>query len=105
MTTGCVADRLDALRRLRAAGLRAFAVVPLALPMDPARLIDAVAPCVRSVRIDRMHAGERARPLRARASGLGAMTSRQRWWTLGPGGFTARGGRVDACDDRAAARD
>ncbi|MFM7298221.1 MAG: hypothetical protein ACKO4Q_13500, partial [Planctomycetota bacterium] len=63
MTTGCVVDRLDALRRLRAA------VVPPALPMDLARLIDAVAPCVRAVRIDRMHAVERARPLRARASG------------------------------------
>ena len=34
-------ERLDALRRLHAAGVRTFAVVQPALPMDAARLVDA----------------------------------------------------------------
>lgn len=100
-------ERLDALRRLHAAGVRTFAVVQPALPMDAARLIDAVAPYVRAVRVDRMHAVERAEALYARAGRLDAMDdgfadALVRALTEG---FAARGVRVDALDDLAAALD
>jgi DNA repair photolyase len=100
-----IAARLDALRRLHAAGVRTFAVVQPALPMDAARLVAEVAPFVRAVRVDRMHAVERARPLYERAGRRDAMTdgfadALVRELTAG---FAARGVRVDALDDLAAA--
>ncbi|MGH7786336.1 MAG: radical SAM protein [Candidatus Binatia bacterium] len=55
--------RLDALRQVHAAGIGAFAVIQPILPMDPERLVDAVAPYVRAVRIDRLYVGERVRHL------------------------------------------
>lgn len=98
-------ERLDALERLHAAGVRTFAVVQPVLPMDAANLVARVAPFVRAVRVDRMHALSRARHLYARAGRLDAM---------GEGfaealeralreGFAARGVRVDELDDLATA--
>jgi DNA repair photolyase len=100
-----IEERLDALERLHAAGVRTFAVVQPVLPMDAANLVARVAPFVRAVRIDRMHALSRARHLYARAGRLDAM---------GEGfaealerelreGFAARGVRVDDLDDLATA--
>ncbi len=98
-------ERLDALTRLHAAGVRTFAVVQPVLPMDAANLVSRVAPFVRAVRIDRMHALSRARHLYARAGRLDAMGEafaealerelRER--------FAARGVRVDELDDLATA--
>ena len=98
-------ERLDALRRLHAAGVRTFAVVQPALPMDAARLVDAVAPYVRAVRVDRMHAVERARPLYERAGRPDAMAEGFADALVRElsEGFAARGVRVDALDDLAAA--
>ena len=98
-------ERLDALERLHAAGVRTFAVVQPVLPMNAANLVARVAPFVRAVRVDRMHALSRARHLYARAGRLDAM---------GEGfaealeralreGFAARGVRVDELDDLATA--
>ncbi len=100
-----IEERLDALERLHAAGVRTFAVVQPVLPMNAANLVARVAPFVRAVRIDRMHALSRARHLYARAGRLDAM---------GEGfaealerelreGFAARGVRVDDLDDLATA--
>lgn len=58
-----IEERLAALAALRAAGVRTFAVVQPLLPMDPARLAERVAAATSRVRIDRMHATERALPL------------------------------------------
>ena len=98
-------ERLDALERLHAAGVRTFAVVQPVLPMSAANLVARVAPFVRAVRIDRMHALPRARHLYERAGRLDAMGDgfaeglerelRER--------FTARGVRVDELDDLATA--
>lgn len=100
-----IEERLDALRRLHAAGVRTFAVVQPALPMDAARLVAEVAPYVRAVRVDTMHAVERARPLYARAGRLDAMEEGFADALVRElsEGFTARGVRVDALDDLAAA--
>ena len=97
--------RVDALQRLHAAGVRTFAVVQPVLPMDVARLVARVAPFVRAVRIDRMHAVSRARHLYVRAGRLDAMddafaASLEQELRAG---FAARGVRVDELDDLAAA--
>ena len=55
-----IENRLGALRACHQAGLLTFAVVQPVLPMSVERLVDAVAPHVRAVRIDRMHAMSRA---------------------------------------------
>ena len=98
-------ERLDALEQLHAAGVRTFAVVQPVLPMNADALVSRVAPFVRAVRIDRMHAPSRAQPLYARAGRLDAMGDafaealerelRER--------FAARGVRVDELDDLTAA--
>lgn len=58
-----IADRIDTLAALRAAGVTTFAVIQPVMPMNPARLVDALAPHVDCVRIDRMYQCEQARPL------------------------------------------
>ncbi len=98
-------ERLDALERLHGAGVRTFAVVQPVLPMSAARLVDRVAPFVRAVRIDRMHALSRARHLYERAGRLDAMGddfagALERELREG---FAARGVRVDDLDDLATA--
>ncbi len=50
-----IEERLDALRRCHAAGLRTYVIIQPMLPMDPARLVALTAPYVRAVRIDRMY--------------------------------------------------
>lgn len=61
-----IEERLAALRACHAAGLRTFAVIQPLLPMDPDRLVEAVAPYVHAVRVDRMYQVDRAAPLYAR---------------------------------------
>lgn len=51
-------ERIEALARCRAAGLRTFAVVQPVLPGNPRRLAARLAPLVDVVRIDRMHHAE-----------------------------------------------
>lgn len=58
-----IEERLEALRACHAAGLRTFAVIQPMLPMDPDRLVAALAPWVRAVRIDRMYDLPRVRHL------------------------------------------
>lgn len=58
--------RLEALRALSAAGLRTFAIVQPMLPLDPARLVDLVAPHARAVRIGPMFEKQRTREIYAR---------------------------------------
>ena len=58
-----IEERLDALRALHAAGVRTFGVIQPVLPMDVDRLVEQVAPFVRTVRIDRMHLGARVQHL------------------------------------------
>jgi DNA repair photolyase len=59
------ADRIErrvfALKTLRAAGIRTFGVIQPILPMNPERLIDAIADHVSVVRIDRLYFGESVR--------------------------------------------
>lgn len=50
-----VGARLEALRALHSAGLRTFAVIQPMLPMDPAALVEALAPWVHAVRIAPMY--------------------------------------------------
>lgn len=99
-----IAERLDALRRCHAAGIATFVVVQPVLPMDPARLVELVAPYVRAVRIDRMHALDRMKHLYERADRMDAMTdsfASQAEQAL-RAGFAARGVRCDDLDDFAA---
>jgi DNA repair photolyase len=95
--------RLEVLRTLHAAGVVTFAVVQPALPMNPARLVSAIAPHVAAVRLDRMHEVKRALPLYA-AAGVRAFAE------PGPAEglvrelhrrFSARGVPIDARDDLA----
>ncbi len=68
-----VEARLEALRALRAAGLRTFAVIHPMLPMDPARLVEAIAPHVEVVRLGPMAEKARIRWAYARVGRLEAM--------------------------------
>jgi DNA repair photolyase len=58
-----IEERLEALRILHAAGVRTFAVIQPVLPMNIERLVDAIAPFARAVRIDGMHVTPRAMAL------------------------------------------
>lgn len=98
-----IEERLEALARCHAAGLRTFAVVQPVLPMDPERLVARVAPFVRSVRIDRMHDPARYAELYARAGRPDAATD-----AFAEGveaalreGFSRRGVAIDELDDLA----
>ncbi|MEB2312753.1 MAG: radical SAM protein [Sorangiineae bacterium] len=99
-----IEERIAALERCRAAGLRTFAVIQPILPMNVEHLIDRVAPWVDAVRIDRLHFRDRAREL-FRRSGLDyalddaffdQTEARLRE------GFRSHGVRIDDLDDMAA---
>jgi DNA repair photolyase len=94
-------DRLDALRTCHRAGIVTFGVVQPMLPMDPDRLVAAMAPFVRCVRIDRMHEKDRAMPLYERAGRLDAAEDGyfERTAARLTEGFTSRGVLIDAFDD------
>lgn len=64
--TESVEGRLEALRALCAAGLRTFAIVQPMMPLDPARLVELVAPHVRAVRIGPMFEKQRTQEIYAR---------------------------------------
>lgn len=94
-------ERIDALRQLHAAGIRTFAVIQPLLPMDPDRLVAALAPYVRAVRLDRLYDGGRIRSLYEthglqRFAGDAYATDIYRRLARG---FMARGVRVDPLDD------
>lgn len=93
--------RLDALRRCHAAGLRTFAVVQPVLPMNVSRLVDAVGPYVRAVRVDRMHQPERYRALYEAAGAVDAMGDAFVARTVSAlrEGFTRHGIALDELDD------
>jgi hypothetical protein len=71
------------------------------LPMDPDRLVSAMAPWVRCVRVDRMHEMARARSLYERAGRLDAAEDSyfERTAERLIQGFTSRGVVVDPGDD------
>ncbi|MBK6534151.1 MAG: radical SAM protein [Deltaproteobacteria bacterium] len=100
-----IAERLEALQACHAAGLSTFVVVQPVLPMDPARLVALVAPYVRAVRIDRMHAVSRMAYLYERAGRLDAMSDAfaARLERELRAGFEARGVSCDDLDDLGAA--
>lgn len=96
-----IADRLRALRALSEAGVRTFVVVQPVLPMDVERLVEAIAPYVRAVRIDRLYAGERVRHLYA-AHGLEAAAGdafAERTMGALQAALAARGVAVDSLDE------
>jgi DNA repair photolyase len=98
-----IPERLDALRTLRAAGVRTFAVVQPMLPMDPARLVAEVAPHVDAVRLDRMHELSGALPLYERAGLRDAATDAfaEEHLRRLTDGFSAAGVAIDVEDDLA----
>ena len=71
------------------------------LPMDPARLVEKMAPLVRAVRIDRMHEIEASRHLYEAAGRLDALEDSffARLEHALRAGFAARGVIVDELDD------
>jgi DNA repair photolyase len=96
-----IAQRLAALERLHAAGLRTFAVVQPMLPMNPERLVAALAPLISEVRIDRMYELQRVRHLYEETGRLDAATA-DFFKCTGEAlrvGFSARGIRYDEMDD------
>jgi DNA repair photolyase len=96
-----VAARVDALAQLHAAGVRTFVAVQPMLPMDPARLVDLVAPHAPVARIDRMYKLDAVAHLYAAAGCPEAMTDAffARTSAALREGFAARGVRVDDLDD------
>lgn len=58
--TSRVEERVNTLRRARAAGIRTFAAIQPLLPMDPDRLVDLLAPHVEAVRLGPMHERQRS---------------------------------------------
>jgi DNA repair photolyase len=96
-----IEERLDALAQCHRAGVTAFGVVQPMLPMDPDRLVAAMAPFVRSVRVDRMHERARARPLYERAGRPDASEDAYFDRTAARliQGFTSLGVLVDVADD------
>lgn len=98
-----IEDRLEALARCKAAGLRTFGLVQPMLPMDPEKLLGRLAPLVDAVRVDRMHGVERMLPV-YRAAGLEEAASDAWFEATGRAlreGFTRRGVRLDELDDLA----
>lgn len=88
-----VAARLAALRALHGAGLRTFAVIQPMLPMDPAALVDALAPWVYAVRIAPMYEKPRSAAL---YRAIGREDAADEAWELATferlkAGFAARG--------------
>lgn len=96
-----IEERLEALRTLHAAGIRTAAVIQPVLPMNPERLVAAVAPYVLMVRLDRMHMGERVRPL-YEAHGLSEFATEEFASTAIArlaSGFRSHGVEVDSLDN------
>jgi DNA repair photolyase len=96
-------DRFAALAACHAAGLFTFGVVQPMLPMNAARLASRMAPLVRAVRIDRMHALDRNRALYEEAGVPEAAAEPffERTAAELQRGFEAHGVRVDDLDDLA----
>jgi len=94
-------ERLEALRRLHAAGIPTFAVIQPVLPMNAERMIECVAPFVRAVRLDRLYVGERVRHLYDRNGLSEFATDEYAAATIArlTEGFRARGVQVDSFDD------
>jgi DNA repair photolyase len=99
-----IEERFEALRACHAAGLYTFGVVQPMLPMNAARLVERMAPLVRAVRIDRMHALDRTGPLYQEAGFPEAATEAffERTAAELERGFAAHGVRVHELDDLAA---
>lgn len=97
--------RLEALARCQAAGLTTFGVIQPMLPMDVARLVDAMAPVVNAVRIDRMYELPRSRALYESIGRLDAME--EAFFDRTASGlrqaFVAAGVAIDDLDDLGAA--
>jgi DNA repair photolyase len=96
-----IAERLDALRALHGAGVRTFAVIQPVLPMNVDRLVDALAPYVHAVRLDRLYVPERVQHVYDR-HGLGEFaTEAFASATIDrlAAAFRARGVLVDSLDD------
>lgn len=98
-----IEERLAALERCRAAGLRTFAVVQPMLPMDAERLAGLLSPLIDAVRVDRMHELPRARRLYEDAGLQGSCTDAffERTERELRAAFAARGVRYDELDDLA----
>ena len=96
-----VAERIAALERCRAAGLRTFGVVQPMLPMDPERLAALMAPHIQAVRIDRMYELQQAGRLYEAAGMPEAATDAffTRTGTALRAAFARRGVRYDELDD------
>jgi DNA repair photolyase len=94
-------ERLDALARCHAAGIRTFGVVQPMLPMTPGRLVEKMAPHVSVVRIDRMHELSRSRALYEAAGRVDASEDAFFDETAAAlrAGFGAAGVAVDDLDD------
>jgi DNA repair photolyase len=96
-----IEERLRALELCHRAGVITFGVIQPMLPMDPDRLVAAMAPFVHRVRIDRMHEMTRAGPLYAKAGRVDAAEDEyfERTAARLAQGFTSRGVLVDSLDD------
>jgi len=71
--------RLSTLETLRREGIRTFAIVQPMLPMQPARLVDLLAPHIQAVRIGPLFEKERAAPIHRRLGRAEALD--ERWET------------------------
>lgn len=102
-TADPIEARIETLRAIKEAGIVTFAVIQPVLPMDPERLVRAIAPHVDAVRIDGMHEVERALPLYERAGCAGAAdrSFSERVIARLIAGFTAAGVPIDTRDDLA----
>jgi len=98
-----IEDRLAAIEELHGAGLTTFAVIQPVLPMDPARLVEHLAPHVDAVRVDRMYEMRTAAALYAAAGREDAATDAFFSETARAlrRGFADRGVLLDDLDDMA----
>jgi len=95
--TDPVPDRLETLQALSRAGLRTFVIVQPMLPLDPVRLIDAVAPYVKAVRLGPLFEKQRIADVHARLGRTDCLDEaweRRMFETLKVG-FEARGVAVN----------
>jgi len=94
-------ERLDALARCHAGGIRTFGVVQPMLPMTPERLVERMAPYVAVVRIDRMYEVPRSRALYEAAGRVDASEDAffEKTAAALRTGFHAAGVTVDELDD------
>jgi DNA repair photolyase len=96
-----IEDRIEALSRLHAAGIRTFAVIQPVLPMNVDHLVEVIAPHVDAVRVDRMYELERVGHLYEAAGVEYASTEAFFETTLGRlrEAFAQRGLPLDEMDD------